>query len=425
MKMKVGSILIGAILACALLVAGCSSEQGRKKPPNIILISIDTLRADHLSLHGYERKTSPFIDSLARKYTYFTRAYSQGTWTLPSHWSILTGQYPSQAGIFEGGKYYMKHGFDARPLTTLPELLTPHYRSYACVNGGWMHSAFGYDKGFQEYYSTGGAILPEKTKEIWDVINKSAEPYFLFLHTFYVHDYRPNWKKHDPLYRDPAYSGYFKSLGKFKESEHLWEPLRAYPPKVKLSDADINFLIDIYDEAIREFDGLLEDFLRPYMARIEDGRLVVIITSDHGEAFGEERKNGYIVDHHGVPYDEQCRVPLIITVPGGRRDHLVGAGIDIAPTILDLAGIDIPPAIQGKSLLGQASERAIVTEALHAGNSFAMRSDRTYIMNHDETEIYASSDMQQTENLLTRPESAGRPISKERREELRALGYVQ
>jgi arylsulfatase A-like enzyme len=389
-----------------------------------MLISIDTLRADHMFLYGYERKTSPFLDSLGRRYSYFTSAYSQGTWTLPSHWSMLTGLYPSQHGVFQGSEYYRNHSVQVEHMRTLPEMLSPDYVSYGCVNGGWMHLNFGFGKGFKAYLSTWGPLLEEKQGDIRQIIKTSPEPYFLFLQTYYVHNYRPNWKKHDPLYRDPDYDGYFREIGKFEETRHLWDPLRKSPPDVELSERDMNFLIDIYDESIRRMDELIEDFLKPYMAQIEDGSLVVIITSDHGEAFGEARKNGYIVDHHGIPYDEQCHVPLIITLPGGKKEYPVAAGIDIVPTVLEIAGMDIPQDIPGRSILNEAGDRAISTEALHYGESIAIRSDLTYIINHGELEVYDSSDRGQTTNLLKQTEQPAAPMPTERIEELKSLGYL-
>ncbi len=424
MRARVSAIRLLAVTVCALSLMACGPQEGAKKPPNIILISIDTLRADHMSLYGYERQTSPFLDSLAKRYMYFTSAYSQGTWTLPSHWSMLTGLYPSQHGINRDSDYYKKHPVQIRHLKTLPELLAPRYLSYACVNGGWMDPVFGFGKGFKQYNSVRGPILEERKVDIWDIIDVSPEPYFLFLHTYSVHNYSPNWKRHDPLYRDPDYAGYFKSAGEYEESRHLWDPLKKYPPQAQLADADVQFLIDIYDEAIRHADRLLEEFLKPYMGRIEDGSLVVIITSDHGEALGEDRKNGYIVDHHGIPYDEQCRVPLIVTLPGGRRDLTTGAGIDIAPTILDLAGVDIPTAMSGRSVMSETGMRAISTEALHFGGSVGIRSDLTYILNHGELEVYDRSDRGQTTNILENPEQREAPIPKDRLDELKSLGYL-
>ncbi len=424
MRARISAIRLLGIAISALSLIACGSQEVARKPPNIMLISIDTLRADHMSLYGYKRKTSPFLDSLAKKNTYFTSAYSQGTWTLPSHWSMLTGLYPSQHGIFHGSEYYKNHPVEVQHLTTLPEMLSPGYVSYGCVNGGWMHLNSGFGKGFERYLSTWGPLLEEKTADIWQIMDAAQEPYFLFLHTYYVHNYRPNWKEHDPLYRDPGYDGYFKEVGKFEETKHLWDPLRKSPPDVELSKDDMDFLIDIYDESIRRMDELIKEFLKPYMSQIEDGSLVVIITSDHGEAFGENRKNGYFVDHHGIPYDEQCHVPLIITLPGGRKDYMVAAGIDIMPTILEIAGMDIPPAIPGRSVMGETGERAISTEALHFGGSVGIRSDLTYIINHGELEVYDRSDRSQTKNILEHPEQRKAPMSSDRLDELKSLGYL-
>ena len=102
MKMYRRSFLV-TMMILVVAASGCGAE---KKKPNIVLISVDTLRADHMSLFGNERETTPFLDGLARKYTYFTRAYSQATFTLPSHWSMMTGMLPSPHGIYQGADYY-------------------------------------------------------------------------------------------------------------------------------------------------------------------------------------------------------------------------------------------------------------------------------------------------------------------------------
>ena len=412
MKMCRRSFLV-TLTILIIAAAGCGAE---KKKPNIILISVDTLRADRMSLFGNERETTPFMDSLAKKYIYFTRAYSQATFTLPSHWSMMTGLLPSQHGIYQDANYYEKHAIPSEGLITIAQMLGPAYSRYAVVDGIYLSPEFGLDQGFQEYISDRNWIEKDKDR-IWNIMRDFEEPYFLFLHTFHTHDWNLRPLTYEAVYRDPE-----QKAPEVAPRKLGWD----------VSRADIDFQLDTYDEALRRTDKFLEEILTPFLDQIEKGELVVIITSDHGQSFWEPREDYNPCVHGAVPYVEQCHVPLIITLPGGRRDNMVAAGLDLLPTILEIAGVDIPASgadLKGLSLLKDASDRIVVTEALQLGDrsGISIRSALTYIVNAGRIEVYAQSDTKETKNLLTtkeRTEELTRTIPEQLREELKAFGYL-
>ena len=159
-------------------------------PQGIILISLDTLRADHLGAYGYHRDTSPSIDVLAKEGVVFENAVVQSPWTLPSHMSIMTSLYPSFHGLTDKDSFL--------PLSdeyvTLAELLKKGgYKTGAFTDGGFVSAKFGFDRGFDTYYDQGGGIktiLPEAKK--WLGLLKS-EPFFLFIHCYDIHSpYNPH-----------------------------------------------------------------------------------------------------------------------------------------------------------------------------------------------------------------------------------------
>lgn len=184
------------IFSLALLLAALSSlfawrvmasgDEPDERPWNVVLISVDTLRPDHLGAYGYERKTSPVIDELAKRGALFEQAYSQAPKTAPSHMSILTGLYPDAHGVKN-----FDEGENLRLSDRIPTLATlleeEGYRTAAFTSGGHVRPDLGFDQGFEEYGTTGGVKgifrgAEKKAKEF------AGDPFFLFIHTYEVHD---------------------------------------------------------------------------------------------------------------------------------------------------------------------------------------------------------------------------------------------
>jgi arylsulfatase A-like enzyme len=294
---------------------------------DVILISLDTLRADHLGCYGYARPTSPNIDALAAGGVRFATAVSQSPWTRPSHRSMLSGLYPSSW-----------RGFRALPLALL--LWHAGYRTAAITGGGQVSPAFGFHSGFESYRVE---FWIHDVEGVADWLEAGRErPDFLFLHTYEIHDPYTHTRFTDGL--PPG-----RLDGAF--SETLWRSLHR-----DLSDDEEAYVEALYDGGVAYTDeklGLLFDELR---RRGLLDRTIVALTSDHGEQLWEHGSW-----RHGTTlYDHQLLVPLILHLPPELRQQLeVVAGrvvdrqvelIDLYPTLLDLLGLELPHRVQGRSL---------------------------------------------------------------------------
>ena len=292
--------------------------------PNVVLITIDTLRADRVGCYGYNKARTLNLDGLARQGVFFRTVVAPVPLTLPSHCSILTGTFPPDHGVRDNVGYTLPPD-----RTTLAEIMRSRGYSTAAFVGAYvLDRKRGLDRGFDTYSSpfrekrpTGGptvvkqSTLERKAEEVvadaveW--LNKlGREPFFMW-----VHLYDP----HDP-YEPPAR---FRTL-----------------------------LHDPYDGEVAYADFALGRLLDLLKTRGSTDRTLIVATSDHGESFGEhgEFTHGYFV------YDTTLLVPLIIKVPLGRTVaprsiETPVRSIDIAPTILQFAGIPVPPTMQGNSLL--------------------------------------------------------------------------
>ncbi len=307
---------------------------------------VDTLRADHLGAYGYDRPTSPNIDRFATDATLFTEMTAQTSWTRPAVASVFTGLNPQVHGI--NGRA------DAIPDSV--ELLAEIFQEMgwdtaAVITNGNVGKKFGFDRGFEIFnWLRERAQLPE-VHQLSDKVNEQAfpwlenrspeRPFLLYLHTTDPHGpYTPRSPYREqfaPEVTDP-------SQGSNDRIAEMSQGARADDELVRslrnLYDAEIAF----NDEA---FGALLEK-LRAL--GLYDSTLIILL-SDHGEEFGEHAQ----LAHGKSLFDEQLKVPLVIRFPDGRgvgaTVDSIARQIDILPTLLDYVGAQIPPAVQGRSLL--------------------------------------------------------------------------
>jgi arylsulfatase A-like enzyme len=336
---KYKKILISAFLIFLLNIhPWCIATTQAKAPHGIILISLDTLRADHLSIYGYHRNTSPFIDAFAKESIVFENAVVQSTWTLPSHMSIMTSLYPAFHGVKKADERL------ADDHLTLAELLQGGgYRTAAFTDGGWMRAVFGFDQGFDIYDDRGGGIahiLPRVKK--WIDENKS-EPFFLFIHCYDIHSpYNPP-PPYTNIFHDFTYHGH---LTPSRETLGL-----AAMNKLKVNDDDLRHFIALYDGGIRYTDKKIGEFLLYLQNSGLEDQSLIIITSDHGEAFKEH--NSFL--HWQLYYRPNLCVPLIMRIPNYPKKEIrikeLVQSIDLLPTILEIAGLPDHSKAQGESLL--------------------------------------------------------------------------
>ncbi len=321
----------GLLLACGLDVKQSFARPGA----NLIIISIDTLRADRLESYGYERPTSPTIDALAAKGARFTKALAQAPWTLPSHMTLMSGLFPSAHGATRFGRKLPKE------IPTLAEVLQRDgYRTFAYTTGGFVGSVYGFGRGFESYFEKiahFGGLISRATQKIRGLAPE--ERYFLFLQTFDVHcPYQP-LQEYALQFQTRPPADHIDTTGKCGDLDSL---------NTSLSDGQIHFISDMYDAGIRQTDDALGELVEFLQEQNAFDNTIFILLSDHGEEFGEHEELG----HGRALYNEVLRVPLVILAPGFPPrviDERVGL-VDVMPTVLDLLKIESPP-IQGRSLL--------------------------------------------------------------------------
>lgn len=340
------ALLLSTALA-GLLSAACGDAPGAR--PNVLLISADTLRWDHVGANGYGRNTTPNLDRLARAGVNHREAYAHAPNTAPSHTSVLSSLYPTAHGVFNHGQTLDED------VLTMPE---------AFRDAGWATAAFTqlngptYRQGFDHYvflespYDKGKG-LGDLAPVIQWVREREGEPFFLFLHSYDVHlPYNPPQRYIDRW--APDYDG-------------LLPPaiLRTHVDRInagelEMTERDYQYILDLYDAELVRYDeilGQLFDALRQ-LGVFED--TIVVLFSDHGEEFGEHGQWGR---HSHTLYNELLRTPLIFSGPGVPATNIQApvGNVDIAPTLLELAGVSIPDTFMGSSLLplwaGEERER--------------------------------------------------------------------
>lgn len=345
---------VGPWLLCLVALSSCRpggceprGSDGSSGDPveRIVLISIDTLRPDHLGIHGHVRPTSPNIDTLAARGTLFEDASTTAPWTLPAHASMLTGLYPVEAGART-----RTEALRTDVPTIAARLLDAGFRTMGVANVTWLHF-FKLNPGFEKWeYLPADKDAEGDAGRITDMgiefLEKTAtERSFLFLHYFDVHSpyrSRPRFEnKFLPRdFRDRSrVTGGSLQLG-LAGNEHGY---------VHFTEAERENLEKLYDAGILQLDFELGRLFRFIEERFGFGDTLVILTSDHGEAFFEHGS----YSHGQNQYQELLRVPLIIggkSVPQGVRVAAPVSLIDIAPTIFAAAGVAIPDSLPGIDL---------------------------------------------------------------------------
>jgi len=394
------SITALAFLSPLLAWAGEASPAAPEKAPSLILISVDTLRADHLSCYGYRHVETPHLDALTQGGTLFSAVNSQVPLTFPSHVSLFTSTYPFFNGIQDNGEALRP---DAVTLATL--LKSRGYRTGAVVGGFVMDRRFGLNQGFDVYDSTfdlhrneesdpgdikrlGADVVAAASK--WLDAN-SDRPFFLFLHLYDLHT---------PYNLPARYRARFGT---------------GYDAELRYVDEQVG----VFWESLRQHN-LLE-------------RSLVVLTSDHGEGLGEhgEKTHGYFI------YQSTLWVPLIVHWPVGGANYPAKIDsptrlIDVAPTILEFAGISPPAEFQGRSLLellrpnASKTPRDVYSESVYAHKHFgcsslrALRTGPYKYIQSPKPELYnLATDPGETQNLFTQQRSLALPL-KERLASLRA-----
>ena len=321
------------------------SEQGGPDRPNLILISIDCLRADHVGAYGYRRSTTPSIDELAKEAVVFENAWSSSSWTIPSHMSMLTGLPPSIHGLAGSPESFWagrSKGL-ARSVPYLPELLArAGYETDGLVSSAPLSPAYGFERGFNLYRQHGARASDVVDSALALSRQSKGRRQFLFVHLI-----DPHWPYQPAIEFRQYAENFIDRFGPRPQeiSELLTKVRDRRPPE---NPDEITQAVHLYDAAIaytdqelgRLFDGLEE------MGLYEQS--LILMTADHGEAFFEH--DNWM--HDGTLYEEEIRVPLIVKWPGRVEPRTVKTPVsheDIFTTLLEAAGLSAPSS-QGVNL---------------------------------------------------------------------------
>ncbi len=415
-----------AAIAALIAILSCAPGPDVAGRPDVLLVVIDTLRADHLGAYGSVRPTSPRLDALASRGVVFENAWATAPWTLPSLMSIHTGLYPSDHRVENDGLRL------ADDVPTLAQALrAAGYETAAFVSHVYASAPFGFDRGFGTFEDFGisrpGYRLEAGMEPNADEVTEAAlewlarprrAPLFLFVHYF-----DPHWPYAPPAeYRDLFPSAYDGPLDATYDSIS-----RFLDPAAPLPDGYGGYLRARYDGEIRFVDDALGRLLDALAARARADRTWVIVTADHGEEFKDHGSMG----HGRQLYEESIRVPLVIAPPAvrgrggdrpagegaGRRVAYPVSGVDVMPTILDLAGspaegaqprgLSLLPVVRGDAPTGR---RPLVSETIRL-NAYrkALRLEPLkliHFMGEDRSELYdLDADRRETRDLAgSRPE---------------------
>jgi arylsulfatase A-like enzyme len=302
---------------------------------NVLLITIDALRADHVSAYGYERNITPNIDSVAKDGILFRNAMGQASWTIPSLTSMLLSKNSPNSSIIAG------YGVEGIP--SIADALDSSLSTVAVIAYQSLHFLSRRFENFTQINVTESDVTSENVTSLaagWIEGNKNKQ-FFLWVHYF-----DPHYTYYPPEgYRDlyPDYSGQLNRSRPYNISE-----LRELIPN--LTEDDIKYIVSLYDGEIKYTDLYIGVLLKKIKELGLDNKTVIIITADHGEEFLERGRIG----HAETLYDEIIHVPLIIRNPrspvaGVEIGNLVRL-IDVGPTILDILGIKAPESFEGESI---------------------------------------------------------------------------
>jgi len=381
------ALCLGALL---LAPAGCGGGEEEERPPRVLLVSVDTLRADHLSCYGYERETTPRLDALAAEGALFERTFSTTSWTLPSHLSMLTGLSISAHGVCDD-RLWQRTDEKGEPLpvvlagTFLPERLREAgYRTGGFYTWKFLEPRFGFGPGFETYERLGHTFysfppvaerfekiqaegnleglkaLKSEYPELFDATRPSSPetvdralewisevrsetpdaPYFCFVHLFDVHDPYTPPPPFDARF-DPGYEGPIDGL-------HVTAP--DSPVREGMDPRDLRHLVALYDGEVAWVDSEVGRLLDALEARGALENTIVMVTSDHGEEFFDHGGK----THRNALWVESVHVPWIVSWPGkvrrGLRVEGASGTVDLAPTLYGLLGLSTPEGTCGADL---------------------------------------------------------------------------
>jgi len=428
--------------------------------PNIILITLDALRPDHLGCYGYKRNTSPNIDKIAKEGLIFTQAIAQSSHTAPSNASLITSTYPNIHGVKDWG-----YQFSPAVSKILPVILKEHgYRTAFISDQLAMPLLKGFEKGFDTFNtiktSTYGPIAARR--QIMDITdwaidwikNNRRKKFFLWVYYINPHGpYTPPYPYNKIFIGDPYYSS--QKRVPISGDRDFQSPIGYIPRYLSYGNiTEADFYISQYDGEIRQTDDQIGRLLQVLKAQGLEKNTIIIVNSDHGEAMGEH--NRYFC-HANSLYDELIKIPLIIKwkekIPPGLKNNAQVRIIDIMPTILDILSIGKPDSMQGTSFMPLLSGRKCSLPEFAYSEFWERKSVRTpewkliydeeikryelYNLKNDPAELKDLSGSEKAQFGFLREKldeyngdsASGKnispPLSRDEKDRLRSIGYAQ
>lgn len=351
-----GSEVVTAEVAAVAVSPDPDAPVPAPEAPNVLLVSLDTLRADHTSPYGYERDTTPYLSELAASGALFENSYSQASSTTPTHASMFSGRFPQHHGTLGD-----RHALAEHELTLAEHLAAQGWRTVGAASSAKFDRESGFAQGFQSWSVFTALPKNRRSAAVNQVVHETAaiadsRPFFAFAHHFDAHapyatpaPWRTRWH---PGGLQPAPERTVEWLKRHREAR--------VPPDI------LAYIVGLYDGGLGYMDHNLKaliDGLKPANQR----STLILVTSDHGEAFGE---HGYF-GHSGRVDEELVRVPLVISWPGqvvaGTRSRAAAQSVDLFPTVVELLGLPKPEGLAGRSLAGELRGEPAEVGAVGAG----------------------------------------------------------
>lgn len=457
------------VVAVAALVAGIALAPTARPKSNLILVTVDTLRADHLGFAGYPRDTSPNLDALAREGTWFPAYFSQSATTGAAHASLFTSLPPKDTGVTANSQHFPKDAVSLMSALHGAGYTTAGFVSSVVVGRkSKLQNHFDHfddelttkEQNRQERYErpadqTVAAALK------WIAAAPKDRPFFVWIHLIDPHG--PYTAPVDPdRYVGDAHYGTVESSIPLSDAD--WQPGTIPHYQALGGITDPRYYVARYDAEIRFMDAALGTLVKTLAADGLAADTLLAITADHGETLAEPGHRHYF-SHGVITYDETVRIPLVIREPRGERrlDAIERtrplSSLDLAPTLLALLRVPIPHAFQGRNVLQATLDPAAPIVSLggygtdkleqQIGTQFSVRrGPLRFIVNSKDgsEELYdAAVDPGETKNLIASPPAElgalrapidaalgksrmaapEQPLSEQQKAALKALGYVE
>jgi arylsulfatase A-like enzyme len=449
MTKRKNAIVFTIILLTGLLASCGLFQKDKTDRPNIIIITVDALRADHLSTYGYPYKTSPHIDDFADRSILFEYAYCPIPKTSASFASFMTGLHP-----FIHKTRPNRDSLKEKYITLAEALKLKGYYNAAVVDNANVSKHYKFHQGFDQYIEIWNEIskkqesTPSITQKVLEFLNNNErKPFFLWAH--YIETHTP--------YLPPEQFVEERPQGRIIKK--IERKIIAGERKYMTDDSDEGYFTSLYDGAVKYIDSEFEKITSLIFEKKYHKNSIIIFSSDHGEDLGEYN---FFYNHGPLTFNASARVPLILSVPGerSRRIKYPVSLMDVYPTLLSKVGLSLPYNIQGRDLFTAPAQRYLFikghagTDAVVINNYHLVRVSSTLSKKLDLKRIHffdiyedpyeknnISHKKQRLQDAMANeydqffkkhgylnkmsPEEKEPPLTKEELESLKALGYIE